>query len=345
MSVRDDYPREIAIGFPEASGKQKIQRGSYATGEQFPDKDEWIKLVKMYASTGKHNIYTSVYSEEQKVRNLMDCLFFDFDDNAGGKHSLEDVWLDVKKVAKHLESNYNVQPDVRYSGSKGFHLYIYFDEMEFRNPKMIQQAMKREIVGLGVKTLDLVGEMNRLCRVVYTLNVKLNRTPRLCLPVDLSWSIDKIIKQSKWNTEYMEVAVYPSKRFGKYIKKLNEKHQPLQVWDKVKGSDVTNPLRPCFEDEVVKSKFPPTENIQEQWTSVAWEYLRAGYSVKEVYKLMEKWSGETFKPDTTQYQLEYAKRRDLTPRSCLNLWKIKWCMGEVCPLFEKNVLQKLGDEI
>ncbi len=346
-SVRDDFPREIAVGFPHM-GRTKIQRGDFATGQQYPDKEEWIKLVKMYSSTGKYNIFTCVYSEEQKKNNLMDCLFLDFDDNTGGKsYKLETVLRDVRTVAEHFRSNYSVEPDIRYSGGKGFHMYVYFPEKEFVNPKSVQSAIKREVLGLGVRTLDLVGESNRLCRLVYTLNVKMKGTPRLCLPIDLSWSASKIVDQSKWNTEYMEVQLYPSKKFGRHLRKVNKKIKDIEdEWgERATKKAFEGKLRPCFEDEIVASKFPPTENKQEQWTSVAWEYLRSGYDVHEVYDMMQKWSGEGFNPETTKYQLEYAKRRDMTPRSCLNLWKIKWCMGEVCPLFERNVLEKLGNEV
>ena len=332
-SVRDDFPREIAVGFPEASGRQKIQRGSFATGEQYPEKEEWLKLVKMFSSTAKYNIYTCIYSEEQKTKNYLDCLFLDFDDNTGGKKvTLGDVWEEVKKVASYLNSQYEVEPDVRYSGSKGFHVYIYFPEMKVSRARDVQSEIKREIVGLGIKSLDLVGEMNRLCRVVYTPNVKWGESrPRLCLPVDLSWSVDKIVSQSKYNTEYKVVDIFPSKTFGRHIKKLNRKFKKIHVdWGKKNtGKAFAGKLRPCFEDEIVASKFPPTENKQEQWTSVAWEWLRAGYEVHEVYEMMEKWSGDGFNSQVTKYQLEYAKNRDMTPRSCLNLWKIKWCMGEI----------------
>ena len=100
------------------------------------------------------NIFTCVYSEEQKKNNLMDCLFLDFDDNAGGKsYKLETVLKDVKTTVEYLWSNYSVEPDVRYSGGKGFHLYIYFPEKQFVNPKAVQNAIKREILGLGVKKI------------------------------------------------------------------------------------------------------------------------------------------------------------------------------------------------
>jgi hypothetical protein len=138
-----------------------------------------------------------------------EVMFFDFDDT----HKPENSQLDAMRLVSFLEEI--KQPHIiQFSGSKGFHVFLYFVPILFDykrendTEKNMSIMIKRIFMWfkrvLGLKTLDdTVGEPKKLCRLPYTYHV--NRKGEVheeqCFPLTknqlFQWDILKIKEYSK----------------------------------------------------------------------------------------------------------------------------------------------------
>ena len=354
-SLHGDFPREFGTGFAydeDGKEKQRVVRGAlYGSDVKAYDEDTFVKLARMHFGVQNSNIYAGVNSERQKKSNRCDILFLDFDYNVkGAKMSLKEVWREVKSVHKYLLDEYKCDADVRFSGAKGFHIYIHFPERQFNSPDEVKRVFRNELRSkLSLKSLDLIGETSRISRLVYTWNRKLNSS-RMCIPVSVEWKLSKILEQSERNTEKLEVNVKKSMKIMKRLKRIDRKYTKIKpqkvVFD---NTSFNGTVRPCFEDEYIKKKFDENSKNHFWWLGITWELGETDLTMDEIFKKMAVFAGKGFDSQKTKEQLAFYEKKkqdgNAYHASCMKLFEWEWCMKEVCPLFQKNVLDKLADRV
>jgi hypothetical protein len=162
---------------------------------------------------------------------LYETLFFDFDD----KDKPENAQLDTIKLVEFFEK-IHLPYIIQFSGSKGFHVFLYFipTMFDFQKENKSEHNLLVLIRGifrwfkrtLSLRTLDnTVGEPKKLCRLPYTFHV--NRTgvvsDKQCVPLrkyHLEWDINRIIEYSKQPQFFipeMKAVVFDIASFMKYL--------------------------------------------------------------------------------------------------------------------------------
>lgn len=180
---------------------------------------DWNSLYKnIILNNGKKTCFIShnrwgtlknINGKELPVQVWYDTLFFDFDDSRKPENSQ----LDTIKLIDFLEQ-FSLPHIVQFSGSKGFHVFLYFkpklfeyrkeDDTERNMNIFIRSIFRWFKTKLSLKTLDdTVGEPKKLCRLPYTYHV--NRKGEVheeqCVPLSNKqihdWDIDTIRKYSR----------------------------------------------------------------------------------------------------------------------------------------------------
>jgi hypothetical protein len=129
--------------------------------------------------------------ERQKVKPdnnsvIITRLFNDFDIEPE-----KGVYTDlVHKESLEFYDRFEDYPrEILYSGSRGFHVEV------LKNMTITElNEFNRDIETLKMTTLCTKTDIGRLYRIPYSLHQK---TFRQCIPIDPSWSLDKIINESE----------------------------------------------------------------------------------------------------------------------------------------------------
>lgn len=166
--------------------------------------DDLIKIVEKY--NGKDDVYVSVFY--YPTRNLdepvVDRIVFDFDwknkeeayDEKKRREIVAKVYSEVKKFCAYLES-VDLRPNVFFTGGRGFHVYLFFEEplQKLQKSDLIQLVeYLKEKLKLEYIDPKITYDFARLIRVPYTIHTE---TRLYCIPVNTSWSIDKILELAK----------------------------------------------------------------------------------------------------------------------------------------------------
>jgi len=144
-------------------------RGTLLLKEQIIDRVDYNN--DWYESTFDYN--EDQYKEFQKTKSIKgvddvstDSLYFDFDHKDQPELALQDTRELVKRLLPNMGQN---QPEIYYSGQKGFHVIIQTDHR--MSPAQVAQASIK--LAEGLKTLDLtVYNASRILRVPGTLHQK-----------------------------------------------------------------------------------------------------------------------------------------------------------------------------
>lgn len=125
---------------------------------------------------------------EGKERDeILDILQQDFRDLIFNSHLLEDVFKESKSLCDYL-SRYGLKPYLVFSGSKGFHINIFFDEMQLRNLSQISQTLalsyskELNLHYIDFNVFDRDKAHKRLQRLQYGIHSKTNLMTRPLSP-------------------------------------------------------------------------------------------------------------------------------------------------------------------
>lgn len=181
---------------------------------------EYIDLVTSYLNVS--DLYVSLFSDWQIKHRSFNKVFLDFD---SGRLSVSHK--EAIEVAEYVKDQYDNYPRVYFSARKGFHDILDFDSIVFRNySETVHEFVSGISTELKLKTLDSqpIGDMSRVTRIPYTINQKANR---LCIPINLDWSLKEILWESK-NCEFkseikIEVLSVLSSELREIDENVNEK--------------------------------------------------------------------------------------------------------------------------
>ena len=104
---------------------------------------------------------------------------------------LHDVFDEAKRLTEYLQ-RYNLNPYLIFSGSKGFHVNVFFDEMKITNLSDIQKTLARtyskdlNLKYIDFNVFDRTKAHKRLQRVQYGLHSKTGLMTRP-LPLDITY--------------------------------------------------------------------------------------------------------------------------------------------------------------
>jgi len=204
LGIDSNFPRDL--GFPE---RVKIQNWW-----------QYIRTIELNWHT--NNIYVALYSDYYIKNNIWDKLFFDIDahvnlntgtkrENEGGlgqayhplkgaaRRSLtplfEDAYADALRLYDYLHNEFNATPRVYFTGG-GFAVYLDFEPLVV-DKYSIRMFCHRIVAKAKVKHIDThpFGDSRRISRIPYTWNFKYN-PPRMCIPIDVDWTLEKIIEEA-----------------------------------------------------------------------------------------------------------------------------------------------------
>ena len=129
--------------------------------------------------------YTKEYVELQK----------EFKDLIFNKHLLRDVYDEAQRLCNHLQQ-YGLKPYLIFSGSKGAHINVFFNEMQLTNLSEIVKTLARSyskelnLHYLDFKVFDRERAHKRLQRVQYGTHSK---TGLITRPLPLDTSYDEML--------------------------------------------------------------------------------------------------------------------------------------------------------
>lgn len=188
----------------------------------------------LYSQVTYYKTINAFKDKSESDRNV-NCLFFDFDSDADELHDLkneikttyenltgkdrikkiseiqneyqtilfESVLLkkpfnDAKKLYDYFKSN-NITPYTVFSGSKGIHLYIFFDECKLNNYSEISYKLAESYKSaLNLPTLDLAVNKDAIARKSRIIYSKHETSNLFATPFDIgSESIADVLEKSK----------------------------------------------------------------------------------------------------------------------------------------------------
>jgi len=153
------FPRELLV----------ITTQNQPSRDVVLDFDEFFNQWWNY--NGYSNVYTSVYSEHQKAKLEFDRLYFDFD----CKTNLKLAKDEALRLKNYFESEFDGNVLLLESGSKGYTLYAFFEDIKLKNYKIALRQLCLDLKkDLHLSTLDSTtfGDWNQISRIPYSVNMK-----------------------------------------------------------------------------------------------------------------------------------------------------------------------------
>jgi len=169
------FPRDVAMPYRVKARTRK----------------EYLRILN--ENLTRRNLYVAIFSDWQIGTNTFNKVFLDLDDEG----NLERAYKDVIKLAKHIKEKYGETPRVYFSGRKGFHVYLDFEPATFKHyQQAVREYVYELIMKINLRTLDtqVIGDVRRVSRIPYTVNII---SQRLCIPIDVNWTLSEILWQSR----------------------------------------------------------------------------------------------------------------------------------------------------
>lgn len=219
------FPRDV--GFP---WRKKVN-----------SRDEYIEEIQKKINTS--NVYTSLYSDDDIVNSVISEVYIDIDSDIVEKSRKEMV-----KIVSFLSEEIDCIPRVYFTASKGFAIHIDFRPLYIENI----HAVRSWILGVADElriTVDstVLGEWRRISRLPYSLNFnslkKYGVKPRMCVPVDPSWSMSKIFSESRKCKMDIQVEINPSDEFRRMIDEYQKEYVEPIDFDVNSNGNGTKELR------------------------------------------------------------------------------------------------------
>jgi len=167
---------------------------------------------------GKRSSYVAVYCEKCREQNIVDMVYIDLDNE-----DLDVTYDDMKAISEVFPAT------VYFTGKGGFAVYLKTFSVRLKHPRMtIRKFVEMLEKQLGLSTIDwhVVGDMKRVSRLPYTVNMK---NEKLCIPISPKWSMTYILEQSEKVTEYLPVLFKPSPMLGMLLKEIDNNMKELKV--------------------------------------------------------------------------------------------------------------------
>jgi len=265
------------------------------------------------------------------------------------------IGKEIIKFIENIESVDGFEPLV-VETYKGYHVYLFLNEIvmfdiidkEYEEfVKLIYNKLRARYLGQKKWVfLDSSSEFDikRLARVPLTRHEK---DGKICLIIN-----KKTLKEDKIRS------INFFRQFGipKYIindvilnvkKEMIEKLAEKQTKLNTVINDINNGttfkkgfIRLCF-----KKRLEAGEMTHNMRLAFRIELYRSGYDDEEKMVNVFKQNMSDYDEKITRYQVQDFFKHEpnrYLPYKCITLYKKGWCLGNVCSLYEKNVLSKLN---
>jgi hypothetical protein len=297
--------------------------------EKHEDLDEYVQeRAKVNAPA-----YVSVqpYSGRDQVFGL-EKLFFDFD----SEEDLSKAWNEAKVFSQSLIKYYEVQPFIKISGRKGFHVDIFlnrvvqFPTYRLEFIKTIYEKLQTKILaGLKFQTLDqgVIGDIKRLERVPFSVH---EATGDLCLPVDLEGNPTPVKTLNPYRERGLDTKIIES--ICKEIKSEEKRREVISSRHRY-SNKINSNVRPCIE----KALSLPLHGGEghKMRLAVAAEYLNKGASRDQVVDLFRVQT-DFGNGEKCRYFVEDARRKGYKPFKCSTIRELGFCLNDSCSLHKKR---------
>ena len=253
-------------------------------------------------------------------RNSVSCvekLFFDFDNK-----DLNLAWKEANTLATALQDSYGAQPLVCFSGSKGYHVYVWlspiqqFDTVESAK-RFYQTAQELLLKGLSFETLDkqVLGDIKRLARVPYTMHEKSQKT---CTPITMDRTELAIDDLAGYRSHGLNGG------FCKLCKsKIKQKAQRLTSRFTPQSHRGT---RPCIDAALTADLSGVAGHSMR--IAVAAEFLNRGFSAEQTADMFK--SQSDYSTEKSLYYVRDLLARSYRPFKCATIRKLGFCLQD-CP--------------
>lgn len=203
------FPREIGLMAydPSKPDKRFPLKRAFVT-----DIDNLEQFYDLYKE--KYNLYTGVFNQRNsydgwktpnvpydfKLSSRCDRLAFDID----CKTNLTIAHNEVIQLYHYIKEEYGGEPLLIFSGQKGFHLYMYFTEIQV-DWKYIRQFQEDIVNKLELEFVDpaILGDASRVLRLPFSTHQSASRA---CIPVNPQTSLEDIISNSE---NYQTDCIHP----------------------------------------------------------------------------------------------------------------------------------------
>ena len=291
-------------------------------------------LVRLVETCARRRLpcYCSVqpYSARGQPSSI-EKLFFDFD----SKENLSRAWNDAFNFAEMLISHYKILPLIIFSGSKGYHVYIYLKRPISFKPENTDLAkrtlgdiQRRILKGCFLPTLDtsVIGDLKRLARVPFSIHEK---SGKWCMPITLSHApyIPKSLNVFRiWG---LDLSLF---KIAVETQKQNKKLEEFKTKSKI-NIPKQNGIRPCIKAALEKRLEGRNGHLMR--IAIAREYLTLGMPPTEVAMLFQT-QKQDFDFKKSLYYVKYLERNPAKPFKCKTIRELGFCLEEACPIFRKR---------
>jgi hypothetical protein len=249
-------------------------------------------------------------------RNSVSCvekLFFDFD-----SADLSLAWKEANTLATVLQQSYGAKPLICFSGSKGYHVYVWlqktahFDSAQTAKA-FYQTAQELLLKGLSFQTLDrqTLGDIKRLARVPYSIHEK---SLKPCTPINADQQ--SLILNSV--TPFKEQGL--TEDFCRLCQsKIRQKPRRFTYhynWAR------HGQIRPCI-DAALCADLSGTAGHSMR-IAIAAEFLNKGFSAEQTAELFSNQTDYNF--EKSLYYIRDISARNYRPYKCATIRKLGFCL-------------------
>jgi hypothetical protein len=291
--------------------------------EQQPVRSTKQVLEFIKEHNGIDNVGISMCVYKHGVPHLL-FLPFDFD----SEKDIRLAWLDAKELYnKFVDKGYRTI--ITYSGKKGFHVYLKVKPKFYPRKQIafVQESYKKHY---ALKTMDeqLFGDIRRLMRVPYTLNMK----GEYC----------KVLSQTEGKELDLDDIINPINIKSKFDK-------PYSIPEELEPREY-----PCLEKLICDRKFwikyhprhkyEPAQLVRYSWVAMK---LLNGEEPEDILAEASSFGWDDWDEEETAKQIDQiAGRGDYYPLSCASLRSMGWCVVSDCKFNykDRSVLKEVGIE-
>jgi hypothetical protein len=269
---------------------------------------------------GTPGVFLSVqpYTPNNEVAYL-EKLFFDFDD----KEKVSRAWDAALKFSENLVKFYDVSPLILFSGSKGYHVYVWLQQPYHADSPEKLKAVYGELMRMLLTSAEgrpvtfdpqVHGDIARISRVPYS---KHQKTKELCVPVTadlepykLETGFTEELRRRGLSSQIVELAI-------RNLSKPKPRQRPRK-WSKN--------IRPCI-TEVLKARGIHDPPHLMKVAAVA-ELNAKDWGRDQIVQAFSKMDG--FDECKTAYFVDHAIRRGYSPFRCIKIQELGGCLSS-CP--------------
>lgn len=271
------------------------------------------------------DLFVNIFSEFQRRERDYDLIVIDIDDE-----NLDNSLLKLCLVSVRLKKAGINYFRVTFSGSKGFHVYIHFENTRLSNYRNAIMGFLDSIGVLSLADTQSI-EPNRVIRIPYTINTKTGYRSFVIgdqNEIDKIRSIEDIVSRSK--QDFSMQKLYPfDTNVGLGIRIAQFDSTDLSHGKQIDpSSSVLKDFKdypPCMKRLVsmATDETNPVDLNHSERTELAKFMVLIGKSDEEIAELYKKMSD--YKEGTTLYQITYLRGRGMKMSGCDKLTDMGIC--------------------